>query len=659
MTLPNGYRQLLWIQSDGNQYINTGIIPTTYTETFIDFLLPSIPSNLTIFGGTDLYGKNDATYAILRKEANESRYNFRMHYLGIIYCTLEVNKRYKVVMNEVGTRNLTLDGNIIGTFDNAINVNIPIHIFMRNSDGVTYYDNNIVRIYAIRFKDNNGILKDFVPCCRESDNSIGLYDKQNDLFYPNEGTGTFTYSEMPTLQQVMPCRVIIDSSASRLPAGYQEVEWIGSTGTQYINTGLSLPDGFKSESEVMIISYGGSGDWLPGRFIGSHNGSAPYNRNHHSFVQPNGSLSDVRAEPASGGVGYYMSNQQLTKDVFFKYEVDNTTTVPTCKVNGVSLTLSNQGGTTGAGNRATYSIYLMAANQAGTAYCSTHLKNKYTKIWDKNDVLLRYYVPCYRTSDNKTGFYDLENGVFYPNKGTGEFDIGSPVGAKVLKQVMPCITIIQGSRLPIGYQEVEYLQSTGTQYIDTGLSLVNGYRTTANVSVIDGSVSGTIIGSSTHTSVWGDRNYVVSSSNGQWLVGYGGTGYQYFGSYSTNTVYEIDFCNIHNRESLKVNNTSYSIVTTGTPGTFYSGNLYMFANNGSGTAELFSGLKIYNLKVYNENDVLVRDFIPAKRNDGELGMYDLVGNVFYINKGTGKFLSGNVIGVKVLKPLTMFRIKEV
>ena len=42
-------------------------------------------------------------------------------------------------------------------------------------------------------------------------------------------------------------------------------------------------------------------------------------------------------------------------------------------------------------------------------------------------VLLRSFVSCRRTSDSVAGMYDIANGVFYPNAGTGTFSIGGDV----------------------------------------------------------------------------------------------------------------------------------------------------------------------------------------------------------------------------------------
>ena len=53
-------------------------------------------------------------------------------------------------------------------------------------------------------------------------------------------------------------------------------------------------------------------------------------------------------------------------------------------------------------------------------------KIKYCKIWEE-DNLIRNLVPCYRKSDNKLGLYDIVNGKFYTNQGTGEFTAGPDV----------------------------------------------------------------------------------------------------------------------------------------------------------------------------------------------------------------------------------------
>ena len=43
-----------------------------------------------------------------------------------------------------------------------------------------------------------------------------------------------------------------------------------------------------------------------------------------------------------------------------------------------------------------------------------------------------------------------------------------------------------------------------------------------------------------------------------------------------------------------------------------------------------------------ENDIMQRDFVPVyRKSDNEIGMLDVVNNVFYTNDGAGAFTKGN------------------
>lgn len=48
----------------------------------------------------------------------------------------------------------------------------------------------------------------------------------------------------------------------------------------------------------------------------------------------------------------------------------------------------------------------------------------YVKIYDKNNKLIRYFVPC-KNSDNVVGMYDIVNNIFYKSAGTEEFIAGN------------------------------------------------------------------------------------------------------------------------------------------------------------------------------------------------------------------------------------------
>jgi len=82
--------------------------------------------------------------------------------------------------------------------------------------------------------------------------------------------------------------------------------------------------------------------------------------------------------------------------------------------------------------------------------------------------------------------------------------------------------------------------------------------------------------------------------------------------------------------------------TTGTIRTFTTPqNLIVFGYYSSPTTRSLSAIRLYHLKLW-ENNIIVRDFIPCYRNsDGEIGLYDSINDIFYTNQGTGVFTKGN------------------
>ena len=68
---------------------------------------------------------------------------------------------------------------------------------------------------------------------------------------------------------------------------------------------------------------------------------------------------------------------------------------------------------------ASANMFLLALNNAGSAQYFLNAKLYSCDIYD-NDVLVRDFVPC-KNPSGVIGLYDVVNGVFYQNAGTGEF----------------------------------------------------------------------------------------------------------------------------------------------------------------------------------------------------------------------------------------------
>lgn len=70
--------------------------------------------------------------------------------------------------------------------------------------------------------------------------------------------------------------------------------------------------------------------------------------------------------------------------------------------------------------------------------------------------------------------------------------------------------------------------------------------------------------------------------------------------------------------------------------------VYLFATNTSGNVEHAGGsLKMYYCKIWN-GDSLIRHFVPCTNSNGVAGLFDLMNQTFYVNQGTGTFLTGAI-----------------
>lgn len=210
------------------------------------------------------------------------------------------------------------------------------------------------------------------------------------------------------------------------------------------------------------------------------------------------------------------------------------------------------------------------------------------------------------------------------------------------------------------YLLLEYIQSTGTQYIDTGLAVPTSYKWELKLNT-----------NATNTGpYWGyANNNTYSQSTSFYSLGAHGRGSSSYyisigvfdGSiqsdarsfYDAIYIAEANYMGGNIAHTIRCNG-NFEFIADGTEMTQLTikhfsaftpaGTAYLFARNvptidSSMIAK--SGTKIYSYKVWDENDVLVQDFVPARRVvDNAVGMYDKVTNTFFENIGTGEFIAG-------------------
>ena len=179
------------------------------------------------------------------------------------------------------------------------------------------------------------------------------------------------------------------------------------------------------------------------------------------------------------------------------------------------------------------------------------------------------------------------------------------------------------------YVLLDYIASSGTQYIDTGL------KTNQDTKIeIDASYT---------------ANYSLYGAGKAWtnFTAGGAGGYFYYNDYGPGSSTPGPYANMRHFFVQDKNKCfiDKKIIHTFAYTSFTSpGNLFLFGrNDGAGALNDAGGtVKIYSCKIYN-NGVLVRNFVPCKNSAGTVGLLDKVNKTFYANKGSGSFTAGNAV----------------
>lgn len=190
-------------------------------------------------------------------------------------------------------------------------------------------------------------------------------------------------------------------------------------------------------------------------------------------------------------------------------------------------------------------------------------------------------------------------------------------------------------RLPYD-AEVEYIQTDGDAYIDTGVKVAN--TTTFNITIKFSSTPPSAFWLFGGRVAFGSGALTPYYESGKWHWRYGNqtpSGSSF--SLATNTNYAIS--NVASSRVMKINN-NYSI--TATANTFSNNNtIYLLGMNNNGTlVKAPSGLCCVGGELYT-NGTKVREFIAVRV--GQVGyLYDKVsGELFGNANSTGAFILGN------------------
>lgn len=613
--LPAGYTQLAFLESSGKQYIDTGVVFGKTNGFSITYQVVLPQGHQCICGS-----RNDSgdTRCILGSNAID---NFTVLTNGTSIATNHLYRplayvgwndlrfsRANAWVNDCNKGSADVNFRNSGTYDCRRTMSGSVGELTAQLDSFYLFAAKIFspseemiysysRIYEARISAGADVIRHFVAARRDSDSELGMYDLVNDVFYVNQGTGTFVGGEP------------VQGSGR---AAYTQLTWLESTGGQFIDTGVTFTD-----SHGFAVTYQTTGTAISG--------------GNQIVCGSRSSSGDTRCMVGSNthgnGNNYaYIGWNALHTRIVIRDESEGTATINYMNSRTWDCRGQLSGDLEAALAAQTGSFYLFAGNMAysGGSRIGCRCRIMAFTMTRGNEVVMDL-IPVRRKVDGKPGMYDVLNDVFYVNQGSMDFVEGEPL-------------------FPDGYIGLDFIESTGTQYINTGVKCVSNVTMQAQVynarpaskhfmgarTAYQQNALGLSFqiesGSEGYCIAWGSK--LVQKLLGPSKVE--GVGDRFHEFYFGGKYRRVD--DLFHPEAFSDQNFATDL------------DVFVFAVNNNGTPHSQTpSIRVSSLKMY-KNGSLVRDYIPMMpTNSLAPGLYDLQNNVFYGNVGTGQFLAGEIV----------------
>ena len=215
--LPSGYTQLEYVSARGTQYIDTGFKPTEKTNFEVTFVSHNgFSSNQGSIFGTR-YTYNSQAYHLC---TFDSRDNVKTG----VGCFIFGSQFYTAFMKTDGSKQsislingLYTGGDGTTTDLSGVTTAPPDNLYLFaaiDTLGKSVIDYGSLDLYYCSFSENGSKVREFIPARNDNNDTIGLYDTVNDVFYTSN-TNTqliagpeITTSNIPT----MPLNVFLQDS---------------------------------------------------------------------------------------------------------------------------------------------------------------------------------------------------------------------------------------------------------------------------------------------------------------------------------------------------------------------------------------------------------------------------------------------------------------
>lgn len=619
LRLPDGYKAVEYIESDGTQVMPTNIIiSSSYTIT-ADVSVTNLNETSTIWCSR---GLNNAAYTSTAFYLTGSgvRVDYGISAEATYISKPSKNERFTIEKNK---NKWYINGQLKKTCTEQV-YTCPNELMFFAS----YYgdissnigNNSYMRMYSASVYDGKTPVAVFVPCFRESDKKSGLFDVGNGDFYTTVSGHNFSTGAVVDTPSVSPD---IHSIEIEIPdelkgekynefiKDYELLEYIESSGTQWIDTGLQIKEEcFKIELDVSFSAFESNETPIISTWVGltnywnlfrHSNGTIDFyasgHLNHPSQIELNQMYNIIIGSDLNNCYGYPGDRFIMVNGSV----VSAASSIGTANTN--TLKLFTRGDTTG---RSKFKLYEL-------------------KYYVENNII-RDFIPVRSKATGTAGLYELVEGKLYSNDGEGSFIVGKSVDISENQYLE------NYKKFKSEYDHLEYIESTGTQYINTGYQ--PGNTTGIEIEVmLFGNDKRLLIGSRNET----DTRFWIGTVNNDSYFGWN-TNVNIESPKETIVTLSMNFLNCRTRQ--------YNGIDFGGKLDAHSKvcPIYIFGGNDNGNLNSsVSHDRIYSVKI-SEGSEIIRSFVPARnKTTGEIGLYELIEGKFYVNEGTGDFVAGNTV----------------
>lgn len=228
-------------------------------------------------------------------------------------------------------------------------------------------------------------------------------------------------------------------------------------------------------------------------------------------------------------------------------------------------------------------------------------------FYNADGELIQDLRPCLHPQTFEPCMYDMVSKQYFYNAGTGSF------------------------AYEYTFSELDYIESTGTQYIDTGIIMNQDTSVLLDFQYTGTSPSNRLFGSRIGYATYGEYGLLFATTNQtsgdyyiQWANEQHFTGIeQDFNRHKWNIQKNIAYF-----DGLLVKEFTYKEFSTTQPALLFGGY--------HSSSVLTCSARVYSCQIF-DNGVLACDLIPVRKVDGTVCMYDFISGEFKTNAGTGQF----------------------